>query len=510
MKSFKLYPDITEKEIEEGGFTRNGEPIAFEQLFSAEIETKTALESVTKTITLIGMVNESLNYLNNTPSSTTLYIERYGKTLGLLSKDGVIYRLPSLESYDNPFALEQTHAIAMEGLKEVVADLWDKLKTFLKNLWKALVKQVKIMFDLELDLDAYDGILKKRVREIKDKASSVRKIPTRLPSYFSQGGRDYSLNTYLRDGVETMEHLGYLTLEEIPRRLSNLTEAIYSIESGISAKPSAVVHDEVINALSILFTEEAPYEKGVRELTGIDLSRDFTYRSLISLTDPYKKLPRGFNIFFGYKDISDITSINTRSSIVFMEVKSERETNPINSMDSISSANTFKQVYATCKDSIGKVDIAKFNKLLDKTDAACARLIQTMERINRTMPDRGSVKKLGSLTKSEIRYILESNDVYINSFMDDREIYNNLVSIIERSGVPYQLINDELEVYTDTGLPVPSKDTVRERVIRDRLVLDAVSNIASGISYLSTGLLKMTVEIKFHTLKYLYESSRTF
>lgn len=121
----------------------------------------------------------SASYLNSMQAYSPL-IKSMGARMG-------VKHFPSLEDFSNKHAARDAHSFAVEGLKEMLSKVWEKIKGFFRELFKKVLLFVRRLTGANLELGNYEtycghliGKLKANNATIADKSVLISDLPRLL------------------------------------------------------------------------------------------------------------------------------------------------------------------------------------------------------------------------------------------------------------------------------------------------------------------------------------------
>lgn len=368
---------------------------------------KTAFEN----IKLVTDMSSTLNEINAPTASYFTSLENYTSVLESISSNLGVRRkfIPSMETFSTPYGFKASHQVAMEGFKEFLKKLWERIKEVFNIFFKKINIFLRRLMKYDLDVDSYEKYLEKLMSMIKSKKPAIKDktvlIDTKLPSLLASPGME-SINTdflvevgigkvmnftsaysrarnkvipalraFTKDGlVQLIDHLtGELNRGELSSFISdtsstNIAPAVNSLKDHtddikkqmfgeFAALDPKSLPDEVINAIQLHL-----------DRTQIQNSQVYTMFDFVNVMNA---LPKNYNCF--------LFSPNDNYKI-FVQTSKENNLYVKNSMYPITSSSNLVSLYEDYKKFSKTVDMNKFGEQIKNASEDLDDVIKKMQK----------------------------------------------------------------------------------------------------------------------------------
>ena len=495
-------PDIVEFHEDAIQVAVEGVSKAANELYILQ-EVKASLES--KKLSSVEYFTSVENY--------SLYMKSVANNLGIKSK------IPSMEDFKNPYGVETSHRIAMEGFSEFIRSVWEKIKSFFKDFFKRIMLFFKRLTNANLQMEEYEMYIEDLMHNVKksNKSSAEQiKVDSKLPAllatpdvevmktdYLLTKGRqkmgnltqfieklygevdkglmkDFELNLNgLKDGVRT-KAIQAADIDNIRHNFVEMFRKIFAIHIDYRALPDEVQSD----VMSMFSTAE------------LNASN---FYSIIPDRDTDATLPKNFNIYHAAAEVQiDETA---RTSKLFICSNVERNNITENKLETISSRENLLRLYDFYKKFSKEIKIEKMGRQLQDLDKQIEDAFKVIKNtFSVALEAVNSSRYEGAYHNVKDAADVESDDA--RKLADDTE---------------FSSVNQTASASAAGPAPVEDgKKHIFSKEIREKLndLSKFLTNLMNVIQVLlkdmSVGLLGTYQEVRYEMIKYLYKSCRQF
>lgn len=339
---------------------------------------------------------------------------------------GVKVLLPAMEDYSSSFAAKGCHEVTVEGIKDTIKKIWEKIKNFFASIWKKISNFVKRITRMNMDVDMYDRYIEDYIRKIKKNdlkpSDAIKTIKTKLPAFLAtRDTADYRMESVLEDfsGISgNVKHTLDRNLKNAQQSISGtinaqlaaikgiqlgvdgteVTQKLASISDSIgkAIETFNVSNNDLVERLTSLSMEFNKAPMAVKDLfDSVDSEGVFT--NLFTLVDDEVKehrLPKGYNIYIAtiVKHITEAEDPELKNVAMrhVSVAKSTYDTSSINNeLAPISNIYILEDLYSKYKEFrktiSGLNDItSKFNssfKDIDNLIVACNKAYNDIDKV---------------------------------------------------------------------------------------------------------------------------------
>lgn len=464
----KLYQSQSQPEIEIGTIVNNG---------SAEVSEVDLqpLEEATDTLAIVGeCLKETANNLNIANTIQTdlsqrklasvdyfVSLENYTPVIRTIA-GGLGVRVPvaSLEDFSNGYSTQSSHDVAMEGIKEFIANLWKKFKDLMSTFFKKVREFVRRLNNANLELDTYEKYIPALISKIKSEKLKVvdntPSISSKLPSLLAfEGMNEVDSDFVLSNGQRSLESLnevlnlklkfGLANLNKIElvafrKQLEKLTETDLS-----KVDPAAFVSEvkeelgTVVGRITKTLTpipyasNEIPEEayEALSSLAYDSRISNLRVHGLVEPNDSQTKLPKNFNLLIAEEPGLKIYGVATTR---YTEVTN-------NSLGPISNIQNLITFYEFYKKFSKQVNVKELDNLIGDTEKALDDTIKVMQVRYAQMLDKiKTTKSVNGYTKEQLSRVL-------HEALLDTNLYANVS--FNATGVYYKFSEKVSKLFTN-------------------------------------------------------------
>lgn len=492
-------PDIVEFHEEAIQVAVEGVSKATNELYILQ-EVKTSLES--KKLSSVEYFTSVENY--------SLYMKSVANNLGIKS------RIPSMEDFKNPYGIETSHKIAMEGFSEFIRSIWEKIKAFFKDFFKRIMLFFKRLVNANLQMEEYEMYIEDLMHNVKksDKSSVEQiKVDSKLPALLATPDVEVMKTDYLlTKGKQKMDNLTQFTeklygevdkglMKDFERNLNGLKDGLRS--KAIQASDIDDIRHNFVEMFKKIFTIHVDYRALPDEVQSDVMSMFSTaelstgkFYSFIPDRNTDAALPKNFNIYHVSADV-EIDQTN-RTSKLFICSNTERNNITENKLETISSRENLLRLYDFYKKFSKEIKFEKMGRQLQDLD-------KQIEDSFKVIKDTFSVA-----LESDDRWTMPVNviDATEVDTPEARELMSDL---------PF-LANNQTST-TSGSTPAPVEDGKQHKFskeVREKLndLSKFLTNLMNVIQVLlkdmSVGLLGTYQEVRYEMIKYLYKCAKQF
>lgn len=505
-----------------------------EQLIEAKIENsdipdivefhedaiQVAVEGVSKATNELYILQEVKASLESKKLSSVEYftsVENYSLYMKSVANNlGIKSRIPSMEDFKNPYGIETSHKIAIEGFSEFIRSVWEKIKSFFKDFFKRIMLFFKRLVNANLQMEEYEMYIEDLMHNVKksDKSSVEQiKVDSKLPALLATPDVEVMKTDYLlTKGKQKMDNLTQFTeklygevdkglMKDFERNLNGLKDGLRS--KAIQAADIDDIRHNFVDMFKKIFTIHVEYRALPDEVQSDVMSMFSTaelstgkFYSFIPDRNTDAALPKNFNIYHVSADV-EIDQTN-RTSKLFICSNTERNNITENKLETISSRENLLRLYDFYKKFSKEIKFEKMGRQLQDLD-------KQIEDSFKVIKDTFSVA-----LESDDRWTMPVNviDATEVDTPEARELMSDL---------PF-LANNQTST-TSGSTPAPVEDgkqhkfskEVREKINDLSKFLNNLMNVIQVLlKDMSVVLLGTYQEVRYEMIKYLYKSCRQF
>lgn len=505
-----------------------------EQLIEAKIENsdipdivefhedaiQVAVEGVSKATNELYILQEVKASLESKKLSSVEYftsVENYSLYMKSVANNlGIKSRIPSMEDFKNPYGIETSHKIAIEGFSEFIRSVWEKIKSFFKDFFKRIMLFFKRLVNANLQMEEYEMYIEDLMHNVKksDKSSVEQiKVDSKLPALLATPDVEVMKTDYLlTKGKQKMDNLTQFTeklygevdkglMKDFERNLNGLKDGLRS--KAIQAADIDDIRHNFVDMFKKIFTIHVDYRALPDEVQSDVMSMFSTtelsasnFYSFIPDRNTDAALPKNFNIYHVAADVQ-IDETN-RTSKLFICSNIERNNITENKLETISSRENLLRLYDFYKKFSKEIKIEKMGRQLQDLD--------------RQIEDSFKVIKdtFSAALESDDRWTMPVNviDATEVDTPEARELMSDL---------PFSANNQTSTTSGSTPEPVEDgKQHKFSKEVREKLndLSKFLTNLMNVIQVLlkdmSVGLLGTYQEVRYEMIKYLYKCAKQF
>ena len=505
-----------------------------EQLIEAKIENsdipdivefhedaiQVAVEGVSKAINELYILQEVKASLESKKLSSVEYftsVENYSLYMKSVANNlGIKSRIPSMEDFKNPYGIETSHKIAIEGFSEFIRSVWEKIKSFFKDFFKRIMLFFKRLVNANLQMEEYEMYIEDLMHNVKksDKSSVEQiKVDSKLPALLATPDVEVMKTDYLlTKGKQKMDNLTQFTeklygevdkglMKDFERNLNGLKDGLRS--KAIQAADIDDIRHNFVEMFKKIFTIHVEYRALPDEVQSDVMSMFSTaelstgkFYSFIPDRNTDAALPKNFNIYHVSADV-EIDQTN-RTSKLFICSNTERNNITENKLETISSRENLLRLYDFYKKFSKEIKFEKMGRQLQDLDKQIEDSFKVIENT------------FSVALESDDRWTMPVNviDATEVDTPEARELMSDL---------PFPANNQTSTTSGSTPEPVEDgKQHKFSKEVREKLndLSKFLNNLMNVIQVLlkdmSVGLLGTYQEVRYEMIKYLYKSCRQF
>lgn len=398
----RLYGKEDNIVLEVGRIVRDGEPIDIEGLYEAD----SSVGLVTESIKQVSHNYATIKHIETAmlTKNPILVAEAYNPILKSLA-DSLGYKapIPSLEDYRNPYALEASKEVSLEGFKEFIKKIWESIRKFFVEFFKKVSEFGKRLINANLQIDTYERYVPELLKKIsRDKLvceDPKREVNTELVKLLAPEGLDKLDGVWVPQNVrgfiiEIASHcerltkgffpelankvLRYIhnTIEDKLRSIGDLKseEDIQKTLEDIRASVKKFIEDTIRQVCPNDIKEQELPEEAFEKLSDMLVNNKLSDLSLRSFSDnkhPIHRLPKNFNLIIAASDEDKLYSVS-----VIDEGNSKTNTIPV-----LPDLKALEIVYDEYKTLTKKFDIKAFTRSYNDIDKAINQFLSTTPKM---------------------------------------------------------------------------------------------------------------------------------
>lgn len=496
-------PDIVEFHEDAIQVAVEGVSKAANELYIIQ-EVKASLES--KKLSSVEYFTSVENY--------SLYMKSVANNLGIKSK------IPSMEDFKNPYGVETSHRIAMEGFSEFIRSVWEKIKSFFKDFFKRIMLFFKRLTNANLQMEEYEMYIEDLMHNVKksDKSSVEQiKVDSKLPALLATSDVEVMKTDYLlTKGKQKMDNLTQFTeklygdidkglMKDFERNLNGLKNGLTS--KAIQAADIDNIRHSFVEMFRKIFTIHIDYRALPDEVQSDVMSMFSTaelnasnFYSFIPDRNTDATLPKNFNIYHVSADV-EIDQTN-RTSKLFICSNTERNNITENKLETISSRENLLRLYDFYKKFSKEIKIEKMGRQLQDLDKQIEDAFKVIKNTFSVALETVDSSKYENATSLVVKDATEVDTDEARALVDDLE---------------FSPVNRTASASASGPAPVEDgKKHIFSKEIREKLndLSKFLTNLMNVIQVLlkemSVGLLGTYQEVRYEMIKYLYKCAKQF
>ena len=519
-----------------------------------------ALKNASNELKLVRHINTSLNGKKLASVDYFTSLENYKPVLEVIASNlGNKLAIPSLEDFQNPYGAKASHEVAMEGLRDYVKKIWEKIKDIFVAFFKKITLFFRRVLKVDLELENYEEYLEVMIAKIKSKkpeiSNSKEIIDSKLPSLLANPGMETITHDYILGTGEVKikqlvhminkvfnEGIGALAkndFKQLSDSVNELVSAGFQKEKSLTEVTEKLdgIKRNAINAINKLFIHEV---RSIRDLPEtvyndvyyhLDKNEETSFRAtcLIDSNNSHELLPKNFNCYM----------ITSAESKLFIASSTENNSFVQNKIYPIPNANNLVTFYEFYRKFSKEVNLKKLDnslKLLDKhiDDLVnCMRgkymkLLDELSVVDKS--DEGSkfmaaILALKTYMKSDpVNNIPDASDVfsevrYIGKLIDDSQEADAIDDIYAAyKGRESEFIGNVTRLTGSTitaGTSSNYYEDDRKQLLKQyeelqKFLLNYLNNVQVMLKDISVNMAGTYTELRYELAKYLYKSASLY
>ncbi len=496
-------PDIVEFHEDAIQVAVEGVSKAANELYILQ-EVKASLES--KKLSSVEYFTSVENY--------SLYMKSVANNLGIKSK------IPSMEDFKNPYGVETSHRIAMEGFSEFIRSVWEKIKSFFKDFFKRIMLFFKRLTNANLQMEEYEMYTEDLMHNVKksNKSSAEQiKVDSKLPALLATTDVEVMKTDYLlTKGKQKMSNLTQFTeklygeidkglIKDFELNLNGLKDGVRS--KSIQADDIDNIRHNFVEMFRKIFTIHIDYRALPDEVQSDVMSMFSTaelsasnFYSIIPDRDTDAALPKNFNIYHVAAEVQ--IDETTRTSKLFICSNIERNNITENKLETISSRENLLRLYDFYKKFSKEIKIEKMGRQLQDLDKQIEDAFKVIKSTFSAALEAVDFSKYEGFTSPTVKDATEVDTDEARALADDLE---------------FSAVNQTASASASGPSPVEDgKQHIFSKEIREKLndLSKFLTNLMNVIQVLlkdmSVGLLGTYQEVRYEMIKYLYKCAKQF
>lgn len=386
-------------------------------------------------------------------------------TLEILSKRMGVVRFPAMEDIKNPYALNASKTLALEGYAEFWKKSWENFKKFMKELFKKILLLIKRIVGANLGLKEYEDYndqLINKLKQLNAKITDNTPINTKLGQLLADEDQekvdsDFILNQGLqkfRNLVSLLENItgktnDFFQVKDLTKILDTLKQQIkaYNYLGIDSSRTESIGHLEehlktlASNVITGAFTYIVPSVRTLPSEVYEKLFDDFDsasvrdgkveVQSLVQIDGYNAHLPKDLNLFLAHQDHTKffITGYKQESKYTQPQVK------PIEQLSNLVRLNDeYKRKYKS-------IDLGDCVKALNDAEDVIGKILDVLSGEFITLADKGTKgENYEGLMRAFIQQLRERKVTFFH-FQDTYSQTPEYVSLNRQHSFEDSLIN---------------------------------------------------------------------
>lgn len=334
-------------------------------------------------------------------------LEAYSPLVKSMGARMGVKSFPSLESFSNRYAAQDAHNYAVEGFKEMLSKIWQRIKDFFRELFKKVKLFVKRLTGANLELDNYEkyceqliGKLKTNNAVIADNSALISELPRLLcDANGAPVDSDFVLNqgnVKIKNLLKQMEAIKYgsasTKLHKDVADFRTLLEtyiAVVSSKDGVSQEDfrSATkgVQDQGLSLLNAVFPYDNVNLEGLSPKVSEEISNrfagrvkdtDLTYKSMVQDLNGCNNMPTGINMYL----VTSRNEVDNEPSLPCVFIGTQHTVNVNKNLTPIGNLNNLVKFHGDYKNTLGKFDDKSTQKSVDALSSEVDKLLNLLQQ----------------------------------------------------------------------------------------------------------------------------------
>lgn len=348
-------------------------------------------------------------------------------------KLGDQFIMPAMECFENPHEAVQARSVSLEGITDVIVSIWRAIKKAFLTVWQKIKTFLHNIFGVFPRLKKYVESLKKRVDETRHLPKQDRFVDEETLKAFSIDGRfsSVNVNSILNAHIQITSGMSRLTasvnsvitnLEAGHKALvDKLTDIKKEIDTSPDKEADKGIVDKNINELNKVFREYAipsAITTGLIESLNLSNSR-INERDVLGVSNDH---------FIDNKVIviikNDLPESAEGQAVYELEVDIRTLNDTVAKELSVLSGGEMKSILADCERLIAMAENIK--SYTDKLDNFSKRMTNLFDGIEKTVEQAGR-DPLYSPSMSEFNKVLQNIRIPVNSLIS---IFNRIYTTV--------------------------------------------------------------------------------
>ena len=511
------------------------EQTAPEQLIEAKIENsdipdivefhedaiQVAVEGVTRASNELYILRDIKASLESKKLSSVEYftsIENYSLYMKSVANNlGVKVRIPSLEDFKNPYGVQTSHQIAMEGFMEFMRSIWEKIKSFFKDFFKRVMLFFKRLVNANLQMEEYEmyieDMMHKVKRSDKNTAEQIR-VDSKLPSLLAAPELDKMKTDYLlTKGKQKLGNLSTFIKSftevvkgrfagEFKDKMDQLSKLLSDKSRVLTVDDVDSLRHDIADTFKVVFGTSLDFnslpediQNDVMNIFDTEQLKGGSYFSAIPDRNPIQALPRDFNIYHVVCDYN--VDATNRSTKLFISGNSQRNNVTESYLETIGSKDNLLRLYDFYKDFGKKVKIDRIEKMMSDFDK--------------------TIDTLTNGIRKPFEMAMENKDGFTDEEMEERR---NLVSdpaavdalLAGFANFDYAQSTANNNYHSGSNQDANRHSPEVRAKLEDlhKFIINMLNVIQVLLKEISVGLLGLYQECRYEMIKYLYKCAKQF
>ena len=333
-------------------------------------------------------------------------------------------KLPSLEDFNNDYAFETCKLITLEGFKDWLITIWEKIKKFFKEFFKKINYFYRRILSLNLTLEEYEELIENKIKKIKDNSEIESKIiESKLPVYLANEETTSIDKIYLLTN-------GKYKIRNLVKEIINLNESlskIININKNNRLNEIEDINKEKVNILtngiiSILTNNIFKINSDINDDLPLDVYDNFINKLSSSSFDNETETIQIYKMLENQDEIEMPCYLNmylgTNNSKVIVGIKYEENTHVKKEIKTLTKKSEIEDLYKFHKDMKKDLKLDSISKDLDKHQDIINDIIKEAEKVI-SNKKKILVNSFGKSTSNEenlVKFFKES----LNEFNKDK------------------------------------------------------------------------------------------
>lgn len=334
-------------------------------------------------------------------------LEAYSPLVRSMGARMGVKSFPSLESFSNRHAAQDAHNYAVEGFKEMLSKIWERIKDFFRELFKKVKLFVRRLTGANLELDNYEKYCDQLVSKLKtnnavigDKSALISDLPRLLcDANGAPVDSDFVLNqggAKIKNLINQMQTINYgPESTKLHKDIADFRAVLETYITAVSSKLGITqdvfvsstegIETQGINLLSTIFPYDYINLASLSPKVSEEISNRFagrvndsnlTYKSMVEDHSGGSRMPTGINMYL----VTSETKVGDEPALPCVFIGTQYTGSIGNSLKPIAELNNLVRFHSDYKATLGKFNEKSGTKSVDDLSSEMDKLLNLLKQ----------------------------------------------------------------------------------------------------------------------------------